>query len=537
MQAADAAALEQPTRLSRIAYRAGRLLGRIDVLTARIEPWMVLGPLVVVGWLVVGFVAHAAVHTGWLYSSGNGRESFTTAWLLAHGHAPYTHLGYGYALLLAPIARITGGDMLSALPAIVVFNVVVLAPIALLCVYAIAKPIAGRRWAYIVSVLWVLAPVLAIRYFLADYHRRYVGETLPAVLGLTASPDFPAMVAVLVAAFFCARALLGGDRRDALISGLAAGIAIGVKPASAAFLPALFVALLVGRRFGSIAAAALGVLPSLVCLLIWRDLTLGRVGLTLGFPVHWPTLWHNIDGLREYTWSRRMIEWAIVGGAIGIWRRSFPLAMLIGGWLASFLVLKGTSYADIGNGNFFRDLAPAFPAAFLLATAWIVLIPVLGAHLVRQPGISSWPRPGRARRVVLWLGVALAVLPVIPLLAFSRSESATAAPDDRSTLVPAGGFALHAQGATGDVVLSWPGQSHGGARVRYAIFRWPSSEDGTGEVILPTKATAIVSGTTATDRPGAGSWTYRVAAIAGAPPPADVDGALVVSRPVTLTVG
>jgi hypothetical protein len=72
--------------------------------------------------------------------------------------------------------------------------------------------------------------------------------------------------------------------------------------------------------------------------------------------------------------------------------------------------------------------------------------------------------------------------------------------------------------------------------VRYAIFRRPAAGTGPGQVVLPLKPTKVVSGTTATDRPRAGSWTYRVAAIAGVPPPANVDGVLLVSRPVTVTV-
>ncbi|HUY71625.1 MAG TPA: hypothetical protein VMV08_05245, partial [Gaiellaceae bacterium] len=51
------------TRVARLARGTGRLLGRLEALTARIPPWAVLGPLVVAGWLVVAFVAHGAVHT------------------------------------------------------------------------------------------------------------------------------------------------------------------------------------------------------------------------------------------------------------------------------------------------------------------------------------------------------------------------------------------------------------------------------------------------------------------------------------------
>ena len=38
---------------------------------------------------------------------------------------------------------------------------------------------ASRLYAYLVSLLWVLTPVVVIHYFLADYHSRYVDLTCP----------------------------------------------------------------------------------------------------------------------------------------------------------------------------------------------------------------------------------------------------------------------------------------------------------------------------------------------------------------------
>ena len=87
------------------------LLGRLDLLTARIPPWAVLGPLVVAGWLVVAFVARAAVHTGWLYYDG-GDESwyYTSAWMLGHGQLPYSAIGYGYSIVLGAARAARGAE-------------------------------------------------------------------------------------------------------------------------------------------------------------------------------------------------------------------------------------------------------------------------------------------------------------------------------------------------------------------------------------------------------------------------------------------
>ncbi len=142
-----------PTLVSRAAYRAGRVLGRLDVLTARIRPWMVLGPLVLLGWAVMAWVGHVAVHNGWLYTDGgDGTWYYTTGWELAHARLPIGAIGYGYPLALAPLIAIGGANMLAGLPYVVAFNAVVLAPIALLsstgsrsCSRGGASPTSSRR--------------------------------------------------------------------------------------------------------------------------------------------------------------------------------------------------------------------------------------------------------------------------------------------------------------------------------------------------------------------------------------------------------
>ena len=36
----------------------------------------------------------------------------------------------------------------------------------------------------------------------------------------------------------------------------------------------------------------------------------------------WQQLHHNLDGIREYTWSQRMVYWVGLGGLVGLARRS-----------------------------------------------------------------------------------------------------------------------------------------------------------------------------------------------------------------------
>src|SRR4029453_19684662 len=96
-------------------------------------------------WGAVGSSVPVPRHNGWLFYQG-GDETFfyTDSWVVAHGHIPESEIGYGWSYLLAPLARLGGASYLTALPFIVVAQVVILLPIALMCVYAIGARIAGR---------------------------------------------------------------------------------------------------------------------------------------------------------------------------------------------------------------------------------------------------------------------------------------------------------------------------------------------------------------------------------------------------------
>jgi hypothetical protein len=568
MPAASATgAAAQPTRVGRVAEGAGRLLGRLDLLTARIRPWMVLVPLALLGYGVAAWVGSKAVHTGWLYyNSGDGTWYYTTAWMLGRGLIPISSIGYGYPMVLAPFARIAGPNILAGLPSIIFFNVIVLGPIALVCMYGLAKAIAGRRFAYVASAIWVIGPVIAIPYFLLKYHRPYVGLQLPADLGLTTLGDFPSMVCVLVSAYFAFRALTSRDDLDAVTAGLAAGLALAVKPSNAAFLPAPALALLVARRPRALLLFAGGLVPSLICLTLWKYRGLGYLplfhghqvaladgpgkpqlvgGLDVGQYVHlsWHTLQHNLDGFREFTWSRRLVEWAVVAGLVGLFRRSVPVATLIGGWLASYMLIKGSSVANFYGGSFFRYMAPAAPAAFLLVFSIPFLIPIAGRRLATYGDLVTWPTSRRSRKLVVGICAFLAIAPIVPLLAFSEQAGASTADlYSQSLFMPANTFPLHAGVHGTSVTLSWPSQSSGGAVVRYGVIRGrldslTCAHPPGGAAACGLSQQGLIDKThktTFVDVPPAGSWIYRIEVISSVPFPS---GDLIqLSRPAAATV-
>src|SRR5437016_6017903 len=88
------------------------------------EPWIVLAPLLVVQAVAVVALALSASHNGWLYYQGGDQTFYyTTSWLLSHWTLPPTPIGYGWPVMLTPIALVAGPNVLTAIPAIVVLNV------------------------------------------------------------------------------------------------------------------------------------------------------------------------------------------------------------------------------------------------------------------------------------------------------------------------------------------------------------------------------------------------------------------------------
>jgi hypothetical protein len=533
-----------PTALGRAAYRTGRLLARAQILVERVPPWLVLGVLVLADWGVMAEIARISVHNGPVYyHGGDSNWYYTTAWELANGRIPFASIGYGFPLVTAPIAKVAGPSFVAGLPAIFAFNFLVLTPIALLCIYGIARMLAGRIYAYLVCVLWVAFPVLVIHYFLADYHTRYVDMTLPAAVGLTDRGDFPSMVLLLVAAYFTLRLATTARDLDALAAGLAIGFAFAVKPSNILFAPAPALALLVARRYRGMLIAAAATVPCLVSLAIWKHRGLGYVpafsssatGLALAavavtlasihlnlhryVPINWHIFRENLDGFREYTWSQRMVYLTTIGGLVGLLRRSTVAGVLVGTWLAVFLVVKGSHPgSDFAIGGFFSHLVPAFPAYFLLVASLPFLLPFYGRRDRRPtPRYSSRALPVVASGV---LGViTLAGLFVVTLLPTSARATTADVETYGFFLVPIDTFHLDAKVVGNSVHLRWPSAGPGGNEARYAVLRTAGNTDqcpriprSSGACSLQADVVGSVPGTvlSTVDRPPPGTWTYRI---------------------------
>ncbi len=502
-------------------------------------PWRVLTLVLVVQWLATLAFALTVRHNGFLFFQGGDQAWFwTTAVAFGHGHIPASYVGYGWSLLLAPLAAVLGPDMLRALPGVVLLQQLVLVPVAIASVYEILRSVGGRRLGYLGAAVWVAAPFAAIPLFDVRYHDRYVEQLLPQVLGLTAMSDYPSLVFLLAAAAFLCRAIDDHRGHDGAIAGLLVGFAIGIKPANAVVLAAPLLALAVARRPRQALAFTVALAPALVTLALWKHRGLGFVPL-LAFGgqqvaageslvaagvqfrpdryVHldWGHLYNNILLIREFFWSVRLVEWLPVAGAIAVARRSGPKAVLLLAWLGSFVLLKGSApQASVEDGTFWRLIMPGFPPLLIFLAA----LPLL------RPGVRSAARATASRtslRAVVVAAAVLGVAPVVALASFGPQEGLSIVqhytersilPIDssfRSRLEPLGG---------GRVRLSWDTPDTGSVTPSYTIFRVNRAVDWRCEPLGDSRRSCIYDSdqvhftaeTAWVDRPPKGVWTYRV---------------------------
>jgi hypothetical protein len=260
-------------------------------------------------------------------------------------------------------------------------DVFFLLPVALACVYGIAAILGGQRLGLFAAALWALAPFAAVPLFDERYREIYKDGFLSQAVGLGAASGFRAAVALLVAAFFAARAMRVGGGLAGALAGAATAVACALDSSATLFAPAAVLALAVARRWLALAPLTLGV----------------AVGLAIAglppAPDDWGNLGANEEELREFFWSVRLLEWLPLAGVLGVARRSPALAALLGLWFGAYLVARGTDPGfTIGRGTFLPALLPAFPAYVLLVAAIPLLVPPL-------PSLrDATPRRLRARR-------------------------------------------------------------------------------------------------------------------------------------------
>ncbi len=501
-----------------------------------------LVPLLVVSWIAAVVFASKVHHNGWLfYQGGDQIWYWTTSWLGGHGLFPKTLISPAWSFLLVPFALVAGPGFVSGLPAPILIQTLVLAPIALFCVYDIASRIAGRAIGYLAALLWVVGPYAAIPLFVHRYHDKYVDQFLPHPLGLTAMGDFPSTVCLLAAGACMVRTYQSRLVEWAVVGGVVAGLAVLTKASNLIFLAAPLVLFLAGRRWRELGAYAVAVLPALGALALWKyrgygylpafnnayephRLALGSGAASIMTPYHkyleldWSHLQNNLDGLAEVFFSLRVLQFLPFAGAIAVLRRSPALAVSLSVWFWLYFLIKGSdAVSSVDSASFFRLLLPAVPPLVVMVASLPVLVPGVGDVLARRYPAAPIRVP--SRRTIVAVALVFSLVPLVAAAALQPVDGPKKVLIMNQIAVPVdGGIGLEARVEGGAVHLRWRAQHPGSTRVFYRVLRLR----GTKDAICPGQGGAdkcVYAGfrwlrtrqTAAVDHPGRGTWSYRIA--------------------------
>jgi hypothetical protein len=504
---------------------------------AAVPPAPFLAALVVVQLLLTLRLALEIPHNGWIwYSGGDATEYWTEQWAIAHGHLPQAVLGYGINVLYAWAPFLAGPTLLTGVPLIVLFHTLVLVPLAVVLVWAIADRLGGRVFAWWAAAAWIVAPLLLVRGFRPDFRDDFKTYFLgPHAFGLTDMADFPSLVVILASAWATLRALDTRRLEDAVLAGLLAGFAVGIKPGNTFFLAAPFLGLAIARRWLQGAVWAASLVPALVTLTIWKDRGRGYVPSAppSGGPVpsagplarftnyldfSWAHFSDNLDELRELFWSLRLLEFLAVAGAVALIRRAGAKGVVVVAWFGAYCILKGGSpLAQVPSTTYFRLTTPGLAAYFLLAASIVLLVPGWGryARTVAAPAARSF-RPGRP---LIAAAVVLALVPFVAVVAASPAPAGLIARHGASSNEApiSDAFALTARPAGEGVRLSWRAPGTGRSSGFFLVYRAEKGDGctlpgaGAQECQLEMQFAGQTRGTSFEEGRARGRYWYRVA--------------------------
>jgi hypothetical protein len=313
------------------------------------------------------------------------------------------------------------------------------------------------------------------------------------------------------------------------------------------FLAGLALGFLYRRRIVSAAYLLAGLAPAVVALAVWKykgfgylplfhaqdtaRLAIGAHQQLVAFnPLHhyvrfdWNKLNLNLLSIKEHFWSVRVVEWLVIAGLIGLARRSLTAVLVVGGWFAAFVVTKGTyQNASVEDASVFRLMMPAYPAFILMLASLVFLFP--GRHRARFDVVQPVEgRPHTRRRLAL-LGAAAAVFALYPL-ALVAAASPLRGPQPRAyeafgllrSVDPA--LRLTAAVSGQRVHLGW--HVAGAVEATQSFYRiWRSKLPSGGASCTPVPHAAsncqltmddrgAHEGGSFVDKPGSGTWTYRL---------------------------
>jgi hypothetical protein len=248
--------------------------------------------------------------------------------IAARSIAPFVALAWLVATVVAAVA-----DEYEEAPAWLLFlNQLVLMPTLVGAAWLLGRTVAGRTGAIVAPLAVVLVPVLGAPYATASFRSTYVDRVLTEAVGIANGWSFATGALLLLA-----------------------------------------VALVVQRR-QALTVAGLGLAAAV--------LVVAALHNGVGLDVSKDAFEASMAGLREYTWSNRILQWLPLAGAIGLARRSPLAALLLAAWFGAYVLAYGASpNVGVGDGGLFAALVPAFPAFALLVASVPLLVPTLPSRI------------------------------------------------------------------------------------------------------------------------------------------------------------
>jgi hypothetical protein len=288
---------------------------------------------------------------------------------------------------LAALAR-SGGWSYSAGDA-VLGGLLVTAELVLLV--AVACTIGGRLLGLLAGLVWILAPIVLVRYFIAggaplvDFGVVFHEQVLPYAFAFDGAEAVAAGCLLLASAWLAlapgARSL-GGEWGAGAAAGAAAGGAALFHPYAWPAIAAPALALAVARRpRAALTAAASAVLLGLVALALFRYVP--------GIHPGWHTIGENLDRFREFSWSRRILEYLPLAGLVGLAIRHRPAAAFFG-WTGVTVIVFTLGREVDGLLTLMLALVPGFATYAILTASVVLLVPR------RRPANAAAPAATRA---------------------------------------------------------------------------------------------------------------------------------------------
>jgi 4-amino-4-deoxy-L-arabinose transferase-like glycosyltransferase len=261
--------------------------------------------------------------------------------------------------------------------AIVIPQVVLLVPLALVLVYEIARRLGGPLFAAWAGLAWIVLPYALLAYATPSLRTLYAHQLLPQLLGLSDDPRFAAMVAFGGAVYLALRALDTGSAVDVWATVAAAGLGSALAPREAlvAVAPVVGLALRGRWRPALLATIALAAILVAVGFAVSVDLLNGPFA-RFGYTDPHGTL----GGLRETFWSGRVMEWLGLAGIVAAIRARPAAGVIVAGCFLAAVASIGRGHTPVdANLELLQSLLPAWVAVTLVVAAIPLLAPRVGA--------------------------------------------------------------------------------------------------------------------------------------------------------------